>query len=162
MIYDVTGDILKTRAAALAHGIAPDDDFNQGLALALHTAWPAMVKDYRHYAHSHGAKAGDAWIWSGPGARVVNLLTQEPKGDHGAHAGKATTHNVRHALKALRKIVERESLSSLALPRLATGVGGLDWATVRPMIEEALGDLSVPVYVYATYHPGVAADEPGV
>ena len=162
MIYEVTGDILKTRAAALAHGIAPDDDFNQGLALALHTAWPAMVKDYRHYTHSHGAKAGDAWIWSGPGARIVNLLTQQPKADHGAHSGGATTHNVRHALKALRKIVERESLSSLALPRLATGVGGLDWATVRPMIDETLGDLDIPVYLYTTYHPGVAADEPGV
>ena len=162
MIYEVTGDILKTRASALAHGIAPDDDFNQGLALALHTAWPAMVKDYRHFAHSHSAKAGDAWIWSGPGARVVNLLTQEPKTDHSSHPGKATAHNVRHALKALGKLVESESLTSLALPRLATGVGGLDWSTVRPMITEILGDLDIPVYLYTTYHPGVAANEPGM
>lgn len=159
MIYEVSGDILQTRAAAIAHGVAPDDDFNQGLALALHTNWPAMVKDYRHYAHSHGAKAGDAWLWSGPGARVICLLTQDPKGDHGHHPGKATSSNVRHALKALRKIVEKEGLTSLALPRLATGVGGLDWATVRPMIQDALGDLEIPVYLYTTYHPGMKADE---
>ena len=42
---------------------------------------------------------------------------------------------------------------------LATGVGGLDWAEVRPLIAKHLGDLKIPVYVYAVYHAGVAARE---
>jgi len=30
MIQEVTGDILKTRAQAIAHGVAPNDDFHTG------------------------------------------------------------------------------------------------------------------------------------
>jgi hypothetical protein len=42
---------------------------------------------------------------------------------------------------------------------LATGVGGLDWKDVKPLVEKHLGHLSIPVYVYGTYHPGVQAEE---
>jgi O-acetyl-ADP-ribose deacetylase (regulator of RNase III) len=37
----------------------------------------------------------------------------------------------------------------VALPKLGCGLGGLDWNTVRPLIEQALGDLEgVDVVVY--------------
>ena len=67
-----------------------------------------------------------------------------------------------HCLKRLRHLVEKEQLKSLALPKLATGVGGLQWSDVRPLIEESLGDLGIPIYLYTTYQAGVAAKEPGV
>ena len=98
----------------------------------------------------------------GPGGvRVVNLITQEGGYGHGGRPGRATITNVRHALRTLAHVVERERFSSLALPRLATGVGGLRWEDVRPVIEERLGDLTIPVYVYAEFHAGQQADEPG-
>jgi O-acetyl-ADP-ribose deacetylase (regulator of RNase III) len=66
---------------------------------------------------------------------------------------------VNHCLKALRKTIEYEKFSSVALPKLATGVGGLDWKNVKPLIEKHLGDLAIPVYVYSTCQPGVKAKE---
>jgi len=90
---------------------------------------------------------------------VVGLLTQDEAPSAGAHPGKATTHNVNLALKALRALVQEEAFESLALPRLATGVGGLAWDDVRPLIERHLGDLEIPVYVYTTFRPGVKAKE---
>ena len=45
---------------------------------------------------------------------------------------------------------------------LATGAGGLDWADVQPLIVRHLGDLKIPVFLYATYHKGVQAKEPGL
>jgi hypothetical protein len=60
------------------------------------------------------------------------------------------------------KIIAAEKLGSIALPRLATGVGDLDWDDVWPLIEHSLSGLDIPVYVYAVYHPGQAADEPGL
>ncbi len=51
MLYEVSGDILLTRAQAIAHGVAPNDHFDSGLALALRERWPSMAKDFRHYAH---------------------------------------------------------------------------------------------------------------
>jgi O-acetyl-ADP-ribose deacetylase (regulator of RNase III) len=158
MIREVEGDLLLSKAEAIAHGVAPGDHFQQGLALALRERYPAMVKDFRHWCHSHNPKSGEAWTWGGPGVRVVNLLTQE-EANHGGHPGPANLANVNHALKALRKTIEKEGFRSVALPRLATGVGGLDWAEVRPLMEHHLGDLEIPVYVYTTFHPGQAGNE---
>ena len=60
------------------------------------------------------------------------------------------------------KIIATEKFTSIALPRIATGVGDLDWDDVLPLIENSLGGLAIPVYVYVTYVPGKAADEPVV
>lgn len=161
MIHHVTGDILLSKAQAIAHGIAPNDPFSSGLALSLRENWPAMYKDFRHYCQTTHPKAGTVWVWGGAeGSRIINLFTQEAAYDHGAKPGKATVENVNHALRALRKLMETEKFTSLALPRLATGVGGLSWEEVSPLINKHLDDLKVPVYVYVTFQKGVAANEP--
>jgi len=160
LITKVRGDILLSGAKAIAHGVAPHDHFNQGLALALRERHPAMAKDFRHYCHQDNPKPGHAWLWAGPERVVINLMTQEPAPGNKAHPGKATPHNVNHALKELRAILQNEDISSVALPKLATGVGGLDWDEVEPLIETHLGDLGIPVIVYAAYEKGKKADEP--
>ena len=161
MIYEVSGDILLTKAEGIAHGISPNDHFKQGLALALREKWPMMAKDFHHFAAQSHPQAGDVWTWGGFGARVFNLLTQEGEHTHGAKPGRASTANVNHCLKKLRHVLQEEKIKSVALPKLATGVGGLDWKDVKPLIETHLGDLKIPVYVYTEYHKGVAATEPG-
>lgn len=160
MITKVRGDILLSDAKAIAHGVAPHDHFNQGLALALRERHPAMAKDFRHFCHQNNPKPGHAWLWAGPERLVINLMTQEPAPDNKAHPGKATAHNVNHALKELRTIIEQEKISSVALPKLATGVGGLDWDEVEPLIESQLGDLGIPVIVYVAYDKDTKAAEP--
>jgi len=161
MLQETTGDILKTRAQAIAHGVAPNDDFHTGLALSLREHAPALYKDFRHYCQTTHPKPGGLWTWSGAdGRRIVNLFTQEgAEGHHGGKPGKATLQHVRHALKALREEIASQGITSIALPRLATGVGGLAWDDVRPLILEHLADAGIPVYVYSTYRPGQQADE---
>jgi len=162
MLHTVSGDILLTKAQAIAHGVAPGDDFKQGLALAIRERWPAMVKDFRHWCHGANPKPGTLWMWGTVGGlRIVNLLTQEPPTSQGQHPGRAHFEHVNHALKELHQLVEKEGFSSLALPRLASGVGGLPWKDVEPLVRKHLGSLSIPVYIYSEYHAGVAAQEPG-
>lgn len=160
MLYEVQGDILLSEAQAIAHGVAPNDHFDSGLALGLREKWPALAKDFRHFAHQSHPKPGDVWMWGGVGgARIFNLMTQEGDIAHGTRPGRATLGHVHHALKKLRSLIEKENIKSLAIPALATGVGGLKWSEVKPLIVESLGDLDIPVYVYGVYHPGQAADE---
>ena len=115
----------------------------------------------RRYFQTVHPKPGELWAWMGAdGVRVVSLFTQEgAEGHHGGRPGRASLTHVSHALKALHKLAEQEKFASLALPRIATGVGGLDWQDVRPLVEQNLGTLSVPVYVNSTYMPDVAARE---
>lgn len=160
MIKEVTGDILLSKAAAIAHGIAPHDDFKQGLALALRDQWPGMYKDFRHYCQTYHPKPGSLWAWKGPNSPVIyNLFTQEPADDRQGRPGKASIPNVNHALQALKKELTADKITSVALPRLATGVGGLSWDDVAPMLTALLKDVGISVYVYSTYRKGVAAQE---
>jgi O-acetyl-ADP-ribose deacetylase (regulator of RNase III) len=160
MIKYVSGDILQTEAKAIAHGVAPNDDFKQGLALSLREQWPAMYKDFRHFCKTTHPKEGTLWAWKGAGGPAIfNLFTQEHPRTDGAHPGKATLSYVSHSLKELKKEVEKEGIESIALTKLATGVGGLPWSEVKPVIESTFSEGSTRVFVYETFHKGQKADE---
>jgi O-acetyl-ADP-ribose deacetylase (regulator of RNase III) len=161
MIYEVEGDILKSKAKVIAHGVAPSDDFKNGLALSLRENWPALYKDFRHWCHTQSPKSGSIWSWAGSdGRQIVNLMTQEPAPSNNGHPGKATTHNVNECLRELKHWIEKEKPASVAIPKLATGVGGLNWDEVKPIIETQLGDLDLPIYIYTLYKKDLEAQEP--
>lgn len=161
MIHTVTGDILLTKCSALAHGIAPGDHFDQGLALSLRERWPSLYKDFRHYCQTTNPKPGSLWSWRGStGPLIVNLFTQEPAEGNHSKPGRASKSNVHHCLRELRALVQRENIASIALPRLATGVGGLEWAEVEPLLSSGLGELAIPVVVYTTFRKDMQAQEP--
>lgn len=165
MLHELRGDLLLSRADVLAHGVAPGDHFDSGLAKALRERFPALYKDFRHYCRQRSPRPGELWLWrgvdgDGRAVRVASLFTQPPAEQPGGHPGRAETSHVNRALHALKKLVVDDGFGSVALPRLATGVGGLAWEHVEPLIRAQLGELDAHVAVYADYAPGVAADEP--
>lgn len=160
MIKKVAGDILLSEASAIAHGIAPNDHFNQGLAHMLREQWPSMYKDFRHYCHTYHPKAGELWTWaSSTSLQIINLFTQDPPKGEGAIPGKASLSHLRSCLKNLKKEIEKEGITSLALPKLATGVGGLSWSDVEPEIQSILGDSKANIFLYEEFVPGQKAQE---
>lgn len=159
MIKEVTGDILLSQAQAIAHGVAPNDHFDRGLALTLREAYPSMYKDFRHYCQQYHPQPGAAWIWSGVGARVISLFTQEPPATNQSRPGRASIIHVNAALRELVKIIQAEGLESVAVPRLATGLGGLDWEEVKPVIYNFLDPLPTAVFLYSNFTKGVKAAE---
>jgi O-acetyl-ADP-ribose deacetylase (regulator of RNase III) len=164
MIHETAGDILLSRADLIAHGVSPDDDFKNGLARSLREAWPAMYKDFRHYCRQKSPRPGTIWLWQGVDpkgrhVRIAALFTQDAPAHEGGHPGRAKTEHVNHALHELKKLVETEKFGSLALPRLATGVGGLDWAHVEPLVRTQLGSVQAQVFVYTNYQKGVEGKE---
>ncbi|MBV2234583.1 MAG: macro domain-containing protein [Sterolibacterium sp.] len=165
MIREVEGDILLSRADVIAHGIATNDPFDSGLALALRERFPSMVKDYRHAMHAKAPETGQIWAWRGVSEDgstrgIINLLTQGMQSqDKSARPVKALLEDVNHCLRALARHVQDNGIKSLALPRLATGVGALPWNDVKPLIQQHLGHLGIPVLVYEVYRQGTPADE---
>ena len=160
MIKEVKGDILLTDAQAIAHGVAPNDHFDTGLALSLRENYPAMAKDFRHYCKLKNRAPGEVWMWGTVEKfRIFNLLTQEPAKSINGHPGAATLQNVNNSLKNLVKALKKEKIKSLALPKLATGYGKLNWDDVLPLITEHLEPLGIPVYIYSTFIAGQKGDE---
>lgn len=162
MIKEVEGDIFYTKASAIAHGIAINDDFKHGLAAQLREQWPVLYKDFRHFCKTASPKAGDIWAWKGVGTPVIfNLFTQEEADHQGGHPPKATIQNLNHAMKNLVKELENQHISSLAVTRISTGVGGLEWSNVKEVIEKDLGQFGGKVYLYSSYRPKMVAEEHG-
>lgn len=160
MIKEVKGDILLTGAQAIAHGVAPNDHFDRGLALSLRANYPAMAKDFRHFCRLKNPPPGEVWMWGTVDKfRIFNLMTQEPAKSLNGHPGSATVQNVNQCLKNLAKELKNENIESVALPKLATGYGKMDWDDVLPLIKKHLKDVDIPVYVYSTYVKGQKAEE---
>ena len=162
MIKEVTGDLLLTKAKTIAHCVAPHDHFDQGLALGLRTNFPSMAKDFRHYCRIHNPKPGEIWSWGGVGGiRIVNLMAQEPAVSRRSaeNPGKASIKHLNNCLRKLADFMQEENIEEVAIPKLATGVGGLEWDEVRHSVNEYLGDLPARVIVYTTYAKDVEAEE---
>ena len=162
MIHQVEGDILLSKACAIVQGVGINDPMDKGLALALLNLYPEMCKDFNRWCHQHNTRPGEAWLWNGTNnIRIVNLITQDVIDSHDYRLGKATLNNIKHALDALVKIILKEKITSIALPKLATGSGDLDWDDVWPLIENSLGDIDIPVYVYTRHHSSQKGKELG-
>lgn len=162
MILEVNGDILLSKAKAIAHSVAPLDHFETGLALSLRERYPLMVKDFRHWGHVHHPEPGEVYEWiDEEGIRYYSLLIQDASDSRHAHGlpGKASMHNLDKCLKNLVKKLEKDKVTSIALPRLATGVGGLSWDEVKPHIYKYLDPMDTRVYLYSQYKKGERALE---
>lgn len=160
MMKEVTGDILLSSAEAIAHGVAVDDDFKHGVGAELKSQWPSMYKDFRHFCKTHSPKEGDVWAWKGPGTPVIfNLFTQSASETHGGFPSKATLPNVHHAVRNLVKELNKQNIKSVAITKIATGVGGLNWNDVKASLDSDFGNFSGNVFVYSTFKAKEKAHE---
>lgn len=55
---------------------------------------------------------------------------------------------IKSGLGDLRTLIIQDKYKSIAVPRLGSGLGGLDWDEVRPLIEAALEDLDCQVELF--------------
>lgn len=79
---------------------------------------------------------------------------------------KSLYEDVESGLKALVADVQRLRISSIAVPPLGCGLGGLNWRKVRPMIETAFAQspnvrvmLFEPVGAPEAQHPAIPEDK---
>ena len=77
---------------------------------------------------------------------VFNLGTQE------SWKTKATLANVETALIQMMKIAETLQISSIALPTIGAGLGGLDWGEVKSIINKiSVNNPRTELYVVENY-----------
>lgn len=161
MIYEVEGDILFSKAHVITQEVCANDPMTHGLAKSLHEYFPAMHKAFHQWCHQQHPKVGEIWVWTGlKDTLLVNLIIQEGGYSHAPTDKKVTPSHIKHALHALKKKAIKDNYKSIAVPRLATGIGGLDWSEVLPIVQYELAELQIPIYIYSTYVPHKQAIEP--
>jgi N-glycosidase YbiA len=61
-------------------------------------------------------------------------------------------------LKEMRRQADAEGITSIAMPRIGVGYGGLSWKKVRAIVEAVFGDWPGTLVVYEEYVPKESAD----
>jgi O-acetyl-ADP-ribose deacetylase (regulator of RNase III) len=152
----VSGDLFVNRfqARALAHGCNCQGSMGAGIATGFRDRYPAMHAEYhrRCKAEPRAFNLGDAWLWKANDQPwVFNLATQE-----GVWRARATYEAIEAALRSMRQQAEREGITTIAVPRIGAGYGGLSWKKVRAVVEKVFADWSGTLYVYEEYQPEAA------
>ncbi len=159
MISYTTGNLLEAPAEVLVNTVNTVGVMGKGIAL--------MFKDrfhenYRRYAAA--CKAGEVKVGRIFVVEVAELggprwIVNFPTKQH--WRGNSRLSWIAEGLKDLRAFLEDNEVESVAIPPLGAGNGGLEWSSVRALIEEELSGLNTNILVFepTTKYQNVAKRE---
>jgi O-acetyl-ADP-ribose deacetylase (regulator of RNase III) len=146
MIEFTTGDILRADAEALVNTVNCVGIMGRGVALQFKNAFPDNFKAYAAACLREEVQPGKMFVFE-TGQLSPKYIINFPTKRH--WKGKSRIEDIDSGLKALAEEICNRRIRSIAIPPLGSGLGGLDWANVRPRIEAALrefNDLKIVVY----------------
>lgn len=152
MITEGRGNLLGADVDALVNTVNTVGVMGKGVALQFRRAYPAMFDDYARAAKAGRVELGQMHVWatgalSGP-RYVINFPTKA----HWRARSKLT--DIERGLADLVRVIRELEITSIAIPPLGCGNGGLDWRDVEPRIRTALSE--VPDVEAIVYPPGQA------
>ena len=129
-----TGDIFSTTARGIGHGVNVSGVMGAGIAVQFKNRFPEMYVLYRANCLDGRISPGDTFVWPivlHEGAKplfVYNIASQERPGADATldWLGQGVIKALAHA--------EQFGLDKIALPRIGSGIGGLDEAEVEALL----------------------------
>lgn len=155
----VSGDLFANAhgVEAFAHGCNCQGSMGAGVARGFRDRYPEMYEQFRLRckADPRQFNLGDAWLWKNEGqTSVFNLGTQEKFW----HA-RASYEAVEEALVTMREQADAECITSVAIPRIGVGYGGLSWKKVRVIVERVFADWPGRLVVYEEFVPTASEED---
>lgn len=147
MITYHKGNIFDADVEAFVNTVNTVGVMGKGVALECKTRYPQVFEIYKTECNNKRFNIGDiltirAYKNSNP-ILIVNFPTKQ----HWKNPSKLEW--IKMGLPQLKDTIERHAISSIAIPPLGCGNGGLDWTLVKPLIIEALSTLDkVDIRIY--------------
>lgn len=157
MIRYVSGDIARTRADVVVNPCNAAGAAGAGLSLQLRRAYPATYGPYLR-ACRDGSIAPGRVLFAPTGVERPRLVAHLPTKRH--WRDRSRLDDVRSGLASLVAQLADNGVTSIAVPPLGCGLGGLRWADVERLIVSAFAgaeDLEVLVYAPANARRAVAS-----
>jgi O-acetyl-ADP-ribose deacetylase (regulator of RNase III)/uncharacterized protein YwgA len=146
MITYKTGDMLAAPVEALVNTVNTVGVMGKGIALQFKERFPENYKAYVAAVKREEVKTGSMFVSHLNRMDGLQYIVNFPTKQH--WKAPSQLEYIREGLVDLRRVLLDLHIRSVALPPLGCGNGGLDWATVKPMIEAALADLDIDIQVY--------------
>jgi O-acetyl-ADP-ribose deacetylase (regulator of RNase III) len=147
MLEFVKGDFFKFDADVRINTVNCVGVMGAGVALAFKNKYPAMFKEYLKDCKAGVIKPGLPSVWKNDDMftkeiEIINFPTKD-------HWRKPSEYEyVENGLKWLSEYLQQKSYSTITLPALGCGHGGLDWGSVKHLIENHLGDSKHKILVF--------------
>jgi len=144
-----TGNLLASNAEALVNTVNTVGVMGKGIALQFKNAYPNAFKAYAAACKRGEVVTGKMFVFEteqlGPSARfIINFPTKKH------WKGKSKLEYIEAGLVDLVRVIREYRITSIAVPPLGCGNGGLQWSVVEPLIREALGQVpDLTVYLHA-------------
>lgn len=152
MIRFTAGNILDAEAEALVNTVNCVGIMGRGIALQFKQAFPENFKAYEAACQRKAVEPGRMFVFDTGELTLPRYIINFPTKRH--WRGKSRMEDIDSGLVALVDEIRARGIRTIAVPPLGSGLGGLDWAEVKPRIEAALRDL--PGLEALIYEPGGA------
>ena len=147
MIRYTSGNILDAEVDALVNTVNCVGVMGRGIALQFKQAFPANFKAYERACEKDAVQPGRMFVFDIGELTMPRYIINFPTKRH--WRGKSRIEDIESGLADLARVVKEVGIRSIAIPPLGSGLGGLDWNDVKPLIESALCNLdNVDVIVY--------------
>lgn len=157
MLTTATGDLLHADVDALVNTVNTVGVMGKGIALQFRRAYPDMFKAYAKACKSSDVQLGRMHVWETGVLDGPRFIVNFPTKGHWRSGSKLA--DIEAGLADLVRVVREHGITSIAVPPLGCGNGGLDWADVEPLIRAAFAELpDVDVRLYAPDAPPKAAE----
>ena len=140
MIRYTQGNLLKAPAEALVNTVNEIGMMGKGIALMFREAFPETARAYEQAAKAGQVRVGRMFVTEnrdliGGPRWIIHFPTKR----HWRQPSKLDW--IREGLWDLMRVINERQISSIALPPLGCGSGGLDWELVRREIAAAAEEL---------------------
>jgi len=147
MIDEGHGNLLMADVEALVNTVNTVGVMGKGIALQFKRAYPANFRAYRAACAKGDVRIGQVWMFDSGVLGSRRYILNFPTKDHWRNASRLA--EIAAGLDSLVELVRDYRISSIAIPALGCGNGGLAWSEVRPLIEQAcarMGDVRAVVF----------------
>jgi O-acetyl-ADP-ribose deacetylase (regulator of RNase III)/uncharacterized protein YwgA len=146
MFKALIGDLFESRAQTLVNTVNCVGVMGKGVAEQFKRRFPNMFDDYKSRADRKAVRLGEPYLYRGsPAIQIVNFPTK----DHWRSPSRLA--DIERGLDYLAAHTAEWGVTSLALPPLGCGNGGLEWSEVGPLIYRKLHNLPIDIEVFAPY-----------
>ncbi|MEW2381457.1 macro domain-containing protein [Micromonospora sp. NPDC047707] len=139
MIIIGHGNLLTADTEALVNTVNTVGVMGKGIALQFKRAYPANYAAYRQACAANEVELGRMFVFDsarlGPRRYVINFPTK------GHWRANSKLSDIQAGLTDLVRVVRERQITSVAVPALGCGNGGLNWDEVRPAIEHAFAEV---------------------
>ena len=147
MMRYTQGNLLEADVEAVVNTVNTVGVMGKGVALMFKERFPANFKAYAAACKAGTVEVGRMFVTASNELQGPRWVINFPTKKHWRQPSKIEW--IRSGLADLKELIREKAIHSIAIPPLGCGNGGLDWDVVRPMIEQALGDLDgVDLVIY--------------